>query len=448
MPSPSPATEAPKQYVLDTNILISDPGAMFKFQEHSVIIPITVIEELDKLKSRQDEIGRGARHAIRELENLRTRDPAKFQKGIDLDNGGRLKIELDQANLDRLPAAARAETNDNRILATAFALGAKNAGQVILVTKDANLRIKAGSLGIDAEEYKHEKVAIDELYSGQITVPASPETIDKYYADKKLPIAADLFDKYALYPNELMILKAGRQSAIGRLHKEKGALMLRPLMQHSFGYSVVPKNVEQEFALELLMDPGVDLVTLAGPAGTGKTLLALMAGMELVVNKDMFSRLLVARPLVPLGQDIGLLPGGVDEKMAVWLKPFKDNLEYLMEPDGRDLDNIDHLFDEGIIEVGVLTFIRGRSIPNQFILIDECQNLERHAIRSVLTRVGKNSRACLTGDLSQIDNPLLDTVTNGLTHVIENLKDEPTVGHITLTKGVRSNLATLISQKL
>ena len=194
-----------------------------------------------------------------------------------------------------------------------------------------------------------------------------------------------------------MILTGGSQSAVGRAHHEKNRLVLRPLGKHAFGYPIKPKNVEQEFAL---------------------------------------------------GRDIGFLPGSIDEKMSVWLKPFKDNLEHLIEPEGRDLGAIDHLFDDGIIEVGVLSYIRGRSIPNQFILIDECQNLERHAIKSVLTRVGKNSRACLTGDLSQIDHPLLDTVTNGLTHVIESLKGEPTVGHITLTKGARSNLATLIAERL
>lgn len=437
-----------KQYVLDTNILISDPKAIYKFHEHLVIVPIVVIEELDNLKGRQDEAGRCARQAIRELEALRAKDPEGFHAGVDLASGGRLKVELNHVDLSVLPVPIQNDTNDNRILATAWSLNRKDGEQVVLVTKDANLRIKAGSIGIEAEEYKNERVEIEELYSGQIHLPVKTDTIDKYYTEHELNLAAPEFADYPIYPNELVVMTAGQQSGVGRVHKEGAELILRPFAKQTFHYRVKPKNVEQEFALHLLTDPKVELVTLAGPAGTGKTLLALMAGMELVVNKGVFSRMLVARPLVPMGQDIGFLPGNIDEKMSVWLKPFKDNLEHLIEPDGHNFDGCDRLFEEGLIEVGVLSYIRGRSIPNQYILIDECQNLERHAVRSVLTRVGENSKACLTGDLSQIDHPLLDTVTNGLTHVIESLKDEPSVGHITLTRGVRSALATLIAEKL
>jgi len=441
-------TEPRKQYVLDTNILISDPQAIYKFHEHLVIIPIVVIEELDSLKGRQDEAGRCARQAIRELEALRAKDPEGFREGVDLGSGGRLRVELNHVDLSVLPVPVQTETNDNRILATAWSLDSKGDSQVILVTKDANLRIKAGSIGIEAEEYKNERVEIEELYTGQIDLEVSSEIIDRYYADKALSLGAPGFEEYPFYPNELVIMTAGQQSAVGCVYREGSDLVLRPFAKQTFNYRIKPKNVEQEFALHLLMDPKVELVTLAGPAGTGKTLLALMAGMELVVNKGAFSRMLVARPLVPMGNDIGFLPGSIDEKMSVWLKPFKDNLEHLIEPDGHNFDGCDRLFEDGTIEVGVLSYIRGRSIPNQYILIDECQNLERHAVRSVLTRVGENSKACLTGDLSQIDHPLLDTVTNGLTHVIESLKDEPSVGHITLTKGVRSPLATLIAEKL
>lgn len=434
--------------MLDTNVLISDPGAIYKFHEHLVIIPIIVIEELDTLKSRQDEAGRCARQVIRELETLRIKDPVKFREGVDLPHGGRLKVELNHVDLRQLPLPIQGETNDNRILATACSLEGEGAGPVVLVTKDANLRIKAGSIGVEAEEYKNERVEIEELYTGQIDLEVGPKLIDQYYAEKSLDLRQKEFEDIPIYANQLMVLTAGQQSAVGRVYKEPGGPVVRPFAKQAFSYRVKPKNIEQEFAMHLMMDPTVDLVTLAGPAGTGKTLLALLAGMELVIRKGAFSRLLVSRPLVPLGQDIGYLPGNLDEKMSVWLKPFKDNLEHLIEPDGRNFDEIDRLFEEGIIEVGVLSYIRGRSIPNQFILIDECQNLERHAIRSVLTRVGEKSKACLTGDLSQIDHPLLDTVTNGLTHVIENLKDEPSVGHITLTRGVRSGLATLIAEKL
>lgn len=441
-------SELRKQYILDTNVLVSDPLAIYKFHEHEVVLPIIVIEELDHLKTRQDQGGQCARQAIRELETLRAQDPDKFKDGVDLPDGGRLRIELNHASIDKLPTAVSGDTADNRILATAYQMAQNGGGAVVLVTKDANLRIKAGAIGVEAQEYRRERVEIQELYTGQINLEVSPETIDDFYASKQLEAAGAVFDDVELYPNQLVILTAGKQSAVGRTHHEKNRLVLKPLIKHTFNYSIQPKNIEQEFALELLMDPKIDLVTLAGPAGTGKTLLALMAGMELVVQQDRFSRLLVSRPVIPMGKDIGFLPGSVDEKMSVWLKPFKDNLEHLLDFDGRHTDSIDHLFEDGIIEVGVLSYIRGRSIPNQFILIDECQNLERSSIKSVLTRVGANSRACLTGDLSQIDHPLLDTVTNGLTHVIESLKEEPSVGHITLTKGVRSNLATLIAERL
>lgn len=440
-------TERRKQYVLDTNVLVSDPKSIYKFHEHSVVIPIVVIEELDSLKTRQDDAGRRARQAIREIESLRVKDPDGFRSGVDLDSGGRLNIELNHVDLSILPLPVRNETNDNRILATALSLHNKNADQVVLVTKDANLRIKAGSAGIEAEEYKNERVDIEELYSGQRSLEVDPELIDRYYTDKELDVLTE-FKDLPFFPNQLVIMTAGQQSAVGRIYKERSGLILRPFAKQTFNYRIKPKNIEQEFALHLLMDPKIELVTLAGPAGTGKTLLALLAGMEMVVNKGTFSRMLVARPLVPMGNDIGFLPGNVDEKMAVWIKPFKDNLEHLIEPDGHNFDACDRLFEDGTIEVGVLSYIRGRSIPNQFILIDECQNLERHAVRSVLTRVGEKSKACLTGDLSQIDHPLLDTVTNGLTHVIESLKDEPSVAHITLTKGVRSALATLMAEKL
>ena len=439
--------EMKKHYVLDTNILISDPKALYKFEDNIVVIPITVIEELDTLKGRQDEIGRMARHSIREIEAIRIKDPENFDAGIELPNQGELRIELNHTEMDKLPYRVHDENCDDRILATAFKL--KDEGyDVTLVTKDANLRIKASSIHIKAEEYRNEKVEIDELYTGQISLDVPGEIIDAYYLDKKLDLGPYVTETTPIYPNELVVLTNRSQSAVGRAIKDGTDLILRPFFDNTFSYHVKPKNVEQEFALQLLMDPEIDLVTLSGPAGTGKTLLALLVGVEQVINRGAFNRLLVARPLIPMGNDIGYLPGDIDDKMAVWLKPFHDNLEHILSSNGQSPDDSEHLFESGVIEVGVLSYIRGRSIPNQFILIDEAQNLERHAVRSVLTRVGKDSKACLTGDLSQIDNPLIDTVTNGLTHVIESLKDEPSVGHITLNKGVRSKLATMIADKL
>lgn len=436
-----------KYYVLDTNVLISDPKAIYKFHNQTVVIPITVIEELDTLKSRQDEIGRLARHAIREIEASRIANPTEIDQGIELPTGGSLRIELKHTDLNDLPYQVHDENADNRILATAYKL--KGDGKkVTLVTKDANLRIKASSVGLEAEEYRNERVDIDELYTGQLKIDVAAEIIDKYYLDKKLDLNKLVNGDLPVYPNELVVLTHDNQSAVGRSAKEGPDLVLRPFHKYSYSYHLFPKNVEQEFALQLLMDPEIDLVTLSGPAGTGKTLLALLAGMEQVAANNAFSRLLVARPLIPLGKDIGYLPGSIDEKMSVWLKPFHDNLEHIISTNGHRIEDTERLFEDGTIEVGVLSYIRGRSIPHQFIIIDECQNLERHAVRSVLTRVGKDSKACLTGDLSQIDNPLIDTVTNGLTHVIENLKEEPSVGHITLTKGVRSRLATMIAEKL
>jgi len=440
-------SEMKKYYVLDTNILISDPKAIYKFEDNTVVIPITVIEELDTLKGRQDEIGRMARHTIREIEAIRVKDPDNFDAGIELPSKGKLRIELNHTEMDKLPYRVHDETCDDRILATAFKLK-EEGSDVTLVTKDANLRIKASSVQIKAEEYRNEKVEIDELYTGQISLDVSSDVIDAYFLNKTLDLSPLITETTPIYPNELVILSHGNQSAVGRAIKDGTDLTLKPFFNNSFSYHVSPKNIEQEFALQLLMDPEIDLVTLAGPAGTGKTLLALLIGVEQVISRGAFNRLLVARPLIPMGNDIGYLPGDIDEKMAVWLKPFHDNLEHIMSSNGQSPDDTERLFESGIIEVAVLSYIRGRSIPNQFILIDECQNLERHTVRSVLTRVGKDSKACLTGDLSQIDNPLIDTVTNGLTHVIENLKNEPTVGHITLTKGVRSKLATMIAEKL
>lgn len=252
-------------YVLDTNVLISDPQALYKFHEHEVVLPITVIEELDGLKNRQDQAGQCARQAIRELETLRAKDPEHFKEGVDLPEGGRLRIELNNANLERLPSAIRERTGDNRILATAFQLEMEAHEHIVLITKDANLRIKAGAMGVEAQEYRNEKVDIEELYTGQKTIEVGAQIIDQYYTDKTLELSGKEFDKVPLHPNQLVILTAGSQSAIGRAHHEKNRLVLRPLGKHTFGYPVKPKNVEQEFALDLLMDPKLDLVTLAGP---------------------------------------------------------------------------------------------------------------------------------------------------------------------------------------
>jgi PhoH-like ATPase len=430
-----------KVFVIDTSVLVHDPQALNAFQDNDIVIPIAVLEEIDGHKKRQDEVGRNARWVSNFLDKLRA--IGHLYAGVPLGQlGGTIRVELNHQEVDKLPITLDRSKIDNRIIAVALALKQGTSLPVILVTKDINMRIKADALGIAAEDYETDKIEIEEVYTGTREIKVEPDLIDRFYSGNEL-----VLKDTELYPNQMVILEdsfGSSKSALAR-HTSNGKLVpLRFAGQDPFGLKA--RSKEQKFALELLLDEEIRLVTLIGRAGTGKTLLALAAGLQKVVEESRYRRLTVSRPVVPMGNDLGFLPGDVNEKLRPWMQPIYDNLEFLFSNRDRN-EKIDQLVgsmqDLNILELEALTYIRGRSIPNQFLLIDEAQNLSPHEIRTVITRVGEGTKIVLTGDPYQIDHPYLDSNSNGLTFVVERFKNEKIAGHITLTKGERSDLAEL-----
>jgi len=437
-----------KIFVLDTNVLLHDPRAIFSFEDNDVVIPIVVIEELDKFKKGVDEIGRNARQVSRILDEHRLK--GKLSQGVQLEGGGNLRVELNHQSPESLPSELIATKADNRILATALNL--KNDGlPVILVTKDTNLRIKADALGMTAEDYESDMITLDELYSGEAELLVDPGAIEEFYTKGELLSAADPKP----FPNQFVLLKNSAnlsQTALARYNKQKNVLVPIAGTKHGV-WGINAKNKQQQFALDLLLNDDIRLVTLVGKAGTGKTLLALAAGLEKTIEARSFQRLVVSRPVFPMGKDIGFLPGDIEEKLRPWMQPIRDNLDFLVGSSGgpgraKGKKDLQSLFDLGMIEVEPLTYIRGRSMPNQYLIVDEAQNLTPHEIKTIITRAGEGTKIVLTGDPYQIDNPYIDSSSNGLTFVVERFKEESIAGHITLVKGERSDLAELAATLL
>jgi PhoH-like ATPase len=435
-----------KTYVLDTNVLLHDPHALYVFQENNVVLPLAVIEEIDDQKRRQDEIGRNARLVSRELDDLRRL--GSLASGIATPRGGSLRIEINHREpADGFPSVLDPGKADNRILSLAFALQQENVSPVILVTKDLNLRVKADVLGLPAEDYLNDKVDLDTLYTGvrELNLPA--EEIGALYAGGRLAMGS----RRRANPHQFFVLKCREQPSLSALTRfEAGVLW--PLMHgDSECMGIKPRNKEQRFALELLLNDEVKIVTLAGAAGTGKTLLALAAGLEKVLEQKTHQKLLVTRPVVPMGNDLGYLPGDKEDKLRPWMQPLYDNLHFLFRDypvaqgmkGGKGFSAQDYLMDQGLMEMEALTYIRGRSIPGQFIICDEAQNLTPHMIKTLITRVGEGTKIVFTGDPQQIDHPYLDACSNGLTYLVEKLKAEAVSGHVTLVKGERSQVAEL-----
>ncbi|MCL2799782.1 MAG: PhoH family protein [Endomicrobia bacterium] len=432
-----------KTFVLDTNVLLHDPDSVFSFKDNKVVIPMTVIEELDSFKKLNDERGRSARLISRTLDELRTK--GKLSEGVKVKSGGIVKIEMNHHDVD-LPKDFSGQKADNQILSIALGLKLKNE-KVIFITKDINLRIKAEILDIQTQDYEKSKVKIDELYAGWKEVKVSSEKIDKFYKDGKLSL------KQEFYPNEFISLKdeaGSSKSALTKFSKKDNALT--PIFhQNSLPWGLKPLNVEQKFAVELLLCNDINLVTLIGLPGAGKTILALACGLQKTVEERYFRKLYIARPIIPMGRDIGFLPGTKEEKLGAWMGAINDNLEFLMDrghPDSKTEEKIDYLFTSGQIEVDSLTYIRGRSLPQQYIIIDDAQNLTPHEVKTIISRAGNGTKIVLTGDPYQIDNPYLDASSNGLTYLVERFKGQSLFGHITFSKSERSNLAALSSELL
>ncbi len=437
-----------KTFVIDTNVLLHDPHAIFSFEDNDIIIPIVVIEELDKFKKGIDEIGRNARQVSRILDELRHK--GKLSQGVELDGGGSLCVELNHQSTERLPNELVADKADNRILATALNLMHDNR-PVVLVTKDTNLRIKADALGLKAEDFESDNILFDELYSGETELAVEPGTIDEFYARGDFTPPPDT----KLFPNEFVLLKNNAnpsQTALARYQQQKNVLV--PIVNAKHGvWGINARNKQQQFALDLLLNDDIRLVTLVGRAGTGKTLLALAAGLERTIESRAYQRLVVSRPVFPLGKDIGFLPGDIEEKLRPWMQPIRDNLDFLVGSSGgpgrvKGKKDLQSLFDLGMIEVEPLTYIRGRSMPNQYLIVDEAQNLTPHEIKTIITRAGEGTKVILTGDNQQIDNPYINSSSSGLSFVVDRFREEPIAGHITLIKGERSELAELASTLL
>jgi PhoH-like ATPase len=424
-------------YILDTNVLLHDPNALFAFQENEVILPLAVVEEVDNQKKRQDEIGRNARVVSQKLDALRVH--GNLAEGVTLPTGGRLRIELNHQECHSLPAALDTHKFDNRILAVAHYFNHREEGPTVLVTKDLNLRIKADVLGIRAEDFQSEMVNYQRLYSGSGERILDAEELNRFYREGQLKTP----DPGAALPHQFFILRTRAnpsQSALARHFRDT----LLPLTQgESTNWGIKALNKEQKFALELLLNDQVKVVTLVGKAGTGKTLLALAVGLEKVVEQSHFIRLLITRPVIPMGQDIGYLPGSKEEKLRPWMQPIFDNLEFLSNSASQPSAVVEDLLERGLIEMEALTYIRGRSIPRQFIICDEAQNLSPHMIKTLITRVGRGTKIVFTGDPEQIDHPYLDANSNGLSYLVEKLKGEEITGHVTLVKGERSQVAEL-----
>ena len=436
-----------RTFVLDTNVLLYDPNALFVFKEHDVVVPITVIEEVDRFKKNGDETGRNARMVSRALDALRKK--GSLSAGVELEGGGELRVALLQTEA-HLPAGFGPNSNDNRILQTVKQLH-DDGCVAVLVTRDTNMRLKADALGIPTADYEHAHMVVDERYAGTRDLSVDHALLSQLFQSGEVP-----WEGNELHPNQFAVLRAeGDESGKAMVRYDQRKNRLVRVGNHRDGvWGIFARNKEQLFALDLLLDDSISLVTLDGKAGTGKTLLAIAAGLRKVTDEGSFTRMLVSRPIFPLGRDIGFLPGDLEEKLNPWMKPIFDNLELLVESKDPISDRKDRapayqsLIDQKMIEVEPLTYIRGRSIPNQYLIVDEAQNLTPHEVKTVITRAGAGTKIILTGDPKQIDNPYVDATSNGLTYVVERFKSSPLAGHVQLRKGERSELAECAAELL
>lgn len=428
-----------KTFVLDTNVLIHYPESIMSFRDNEIVIPLTVLEELDSLKTYDDQRGRSAREAIRFLDATTKR--GNLHEGIRLENGSVLRVSY--LLPDSTPEAISLDKNDNKIILCAYAL--QVAGRrVFFVSKDINARVKATALGLRAVDYEKQKVDIASLYPGVREIEVSSETLSRLLGTGSMPW------KDRLLPNEYALVKehSGGREVLARHDPAEPNLLALPEWEGLIS-GLSPRNARQRVALELLLDDSVRLVTLVGKAGTGKTLLAIAAGLKKVTEDKTYSRMLVTRPVVPVGKDIGYLPGEKSAKMSHWMQPIFDNLEQILSVHKRpNVKTVEQLIKDRVLEIEAMSFIRGRSLPGQYMIVDEAQNLTPHEIKTLVSRAGEGTKVVLTGDPYQIDNMYLDANSNGLSYLVEAFKGQPIFGHVTLQKSERSELADLASSLL
>ncbi|MCB5269827.1 MAG: PhoH family protein [Candidatus Cloacimonadaceae bacterium] len=441
-----------KIFVLDTNVLIHNPHAMFSFDDNHVVIPIVVIEEVDQFKKGLDEKSRNARQIGRYLDDLR--HSGSLQEGVATDTGGIIQVTVNPEILNKASKLMFMDRNDNMIIGTALYFKEKHPDtQVILISKDVNVRIKADTMGLMAENFETDNVKFDEFFTGwtheELDTGLFEELASKEYINSSFE---------GLYPNQFVRVTStdNNQPVLNLRYRVEDNKLYK--LKHYHGqdvFGITARNFEQEMALDLLLDDDIQLVSLSGKAGTGKTLLAIAAGLSKVVDSERYKRLVVSRPISPLGKDLGYLPGSKAEKFNPWMQPIYDNMDILLSLHDEKSDSnsknkkkasMEDYMDYGFLELEPLTYIRGRSLPDQYIIIDEAQNLSPHEMKTIITRAGKNTKIVLTGDPYQIDIPYLDAVSNGLSVAVEKLKGEALVGHMTLEKGERSALADLAAK--
>ena len=436
-----------KNYLLDTSVCLTDSESILKFDNHDIFLPLKVLEEIDKHKKRQDSVGINARKIIRSLDELRIK--GNLQKGVRIGKGkGILKVmSYEFAREAKFPPDLNKNIPDHIIIATGMAVAAASPKRkTIIVSNDINMRVICDSLGLLAQDYTSEEVVnnTEELYDGFSEILADDEIIDRFYSDEKIFLdEVDVEEK--LYSNQYLMLSSianPKKTCLARFEDHQSPL--KKIIHTGIpDWNIKPRNKEQSFAIDMLLDPSIRLVSLIGRAGSGKTLCAIAAGLQQAIGNDsLYSRLIVSRPVQPMGKDIGFLPGTMEEKMLPWLMPIQDNLKFLV----GDSVSLEMYMQKGKIEIEALTYIRGRSISDAFIVIDEAQNLTRHEIKTIITRIGENTKIVLTGDIEQIDNIYVNETSNGLAHAVESFKDYKLAGHITFRKGERSELATLASK--
>ncbi|MBP7074049.1 MAG: PhoH family protein [Rhabdochlamydiaceae bacterium] len=434
-----------KSFVIDTNVLLHDPEAIKRFKGNDVIIPLVVLEELDTMKRLSDEIGKNARHVMRYVDSLKNTGKGDLSAGVPIEEGIIVKIHVELKPPEKKTFPLPLDRATNKILLTAFIL--KEQGEdVVLVSKDFVTRVKAEAIGLQAEDYENLKFSYDKMYRGYRKVEVPKREVDLFFKDGSVSVEAKDFS-----PNEYCVMTSPEQSsAVCKFNPE--SKKLEPLIKLSRDiWGIHPLNVEQKCALDLLLRDDIKLVTLIGPAGTGKTLLALAAGLKKVFDDNVYTKILVSRPIIPLGKDIGYLPGTKEEKLYHWMQPIYDNLEFLCSSTTGSANGPDAqqwIIESKKLEMEAVTYIRGRSLPKMYIIIDEAQNLTPHEVKTIISRAGKGTKVVLTGDPTQIDNPYLDKDSNALTYVVGKMRDYPTYGHIFLDRTERSELAAIAAEVL
>lgn len=431
-----------RKVIFDTNVILFDALAITKYKKADIFIPFSVIEEIDRFKRDLGENGRNARQFSRFIDVLR--EKGKLAEGVPLEKAESYVYISTDMQFDGLPRELDLIKADNRILGTALALQRDFPNSSVqLITKDINLRIKADVFGVNAVDYDPDDTSFEDMYTGVKEIDVEPELIDRFYKDKSVSLG-----ETRMLSNQYVVMKDKsnpNHSAIGRFTQDKVVPLISPTESI---WGIHPRNVEQSFALDCLLNDDIKFVSLVGKAGTGKTLLAIAAGLFKTLDESQFQRLLVSRPIFPMGRDIGYLPGDVEQKLNPWMQPIFDNVEFLMGADKKAAGRAQELINQGMLNIEPLTYIRGRSIPNQYLIVDEAQNLTPHEVKTIITRAGRGTKIVLTGDCFQIDNPYVDSSNSGLTYSVERFKGQNISAHVTLSKGERSELAELAANIL